>query len=915
MARIDFRAALEAGRSSFSRIHSKVCLSYWIEACDRSGVLPQRTWTLLAIGWLASSQISGSADNIEASNPLLLPAVGNHGLRMLSPALLELRLVTTKPPDPARVNSWDFVGEQSALQLPHTNDFQVLVAGREISVRRVGFKRRVLFAPLKQRDLRIGNDLYLELAGGVSEGQAVVVKNPSGNLWTEGALKFQARMEPLRWSPAIHANQVGYVPGFPKKAMVGYYLGSLGEMKLPEEAGGGLSSFRVVDAKSGAAAFSGTLKLRPDHGFLFPCYQQVWEADFSEFRTPGRYRLVVPGLGASFPFWIDEGAAAAFARTYALGLYHQRCGAANALPFTRFTHGPCHTAPADVPTPAYQATQRLIKRMSDGAKKDLRHTAPQLESVDTALYPYVRQSKVDVSGGHHDAGDYSKYTINSAALVHCLVFAVDAFPGVGELDNLGIPESGDGKSDLLQEAKWEADFLAKMQDADGGFYFLVYPKERAYEDNVLPDKGDPQVVWPKNTSATAAAVAALAELSSSPWFKKQFPEAAQAYWEKARLGWAFLESAMAKHGRDGAYQKLSHYGHEFFHDDELAWAATEMFLATGDHAYEREVISRFHPGARETKRWSWWRLYEGYGCAIRSYAFASQSGRLKPEQLNPAYLEQCKSEILAAGMDQARSSRECAYGSSFPDPNKRFRNAGWYFSNDQAFDIVTAIQLADAKSRPELLEAVGANLNYEAGGNPVNICYLTGLGWKRPRDIVHQYSQNDRRLLPASGIPIGNIQAGFQFLHHYGKELGTLTYPSDGAKDQPYPFYDRWGDSFNVSTEFVIADQARGLAGLAFLMAQTKLKDQRWKATDKLHLTGLPKTPVVGESFTVRPDVSGLELDKATLVWETDEEQPVLGGDCRVRPRTAGTHWMELEAQWPDGRRAFAVTNWAAKLP
>src|SRR5450755_4007723 len=74
---------------------------------------------------------------------------------------------------------------------------------------------------------------------------------------------------------------------------------------------------------------------------------------------------------------------------------------------------------------------------------------------------------------------------------------------------LGIPESGDGKSDLLQEAKIEADFLAKMQDSDGGFYFLVYPRDRKYEDNVLPDHGDPQIVFPKTTAATAAAVAAL----------------------------------------------------------------------------------------------------------------------------------------------------------------------------------------------------------------------------------------------------------------------------------------------------------------------------------------------------------------------------------------------------------------------
>ena len=39
-----------------------------------------------------------------------------------------------------------------------------------------------------------------------------------------------------------------------------------------------------------------------------------------------------------------------------------------------------------------------------------------------------------------------------------------AAEGAGELDNLGLPESGDGKSDLLQEAKWEADFLANLND-------------------------------------------------------------------------------------------------------------------------------------------------------------------------------------------------------------------------------------------------------------------------------------------------------------------------------------------------------------------------------------------------------------------------------------------------------------------
>src|SRR5439155_9809870 len=125
---------------------------------------------------------------------------------------------------------------------------------------------------------------------------------------------------------------------------------------------------------------------------------------------------------------------------------------------------PCHTAPAEVPAMALARVQQELAEASRDSKNNPRHTAPQLKDVASSLYPFVRTGRVDVSGGHHDAGDYSKYTINSALLIHYLVFAADALDGVGDLDNLGLPESGDGKSDFLQLAKWEADFLAKLQD-------------------------------------------------------------------------------------------------------------------------------------------------------------------------------------------------------------------------------------------------------------------------------------------------------------------------------------------------------------------------------------------------------------------------------------------------------------------
>ena len=261
----------------------------------------------------------------------------------------------------------------------------------------------------------------------MSEGAVVVVENPDATLWRLPT-RFEARADAARLSPVVHVDQVGYVPAFPKIAMLGYYLGSLGELDLSA-----CRDFQLVEEGTGRIAFQGTLTARRDHGFPYAVapYQHVLEADFSRFRTPGTYRLVVPGLGASFPFVIDDGVAAALARTYALGLYHQRCGVANALPFTRFVHAPCHTAPAEVPTMAFRKVQRELADETRNAKDNPRHTAPVLRDVASSLYPFVRTGPVDVSGGHHDAGDYSKYTINSARLVHDLVFAVDVFPGRG----------------------------------------------------------------------------------------------------------------------------------------------------------------------------------------------------------------------------------------------------------------------------------------------------------------------------------------------------------------------------------------------------------------------------------------------------------------------------------------------------
>jgi len=838
---------------------------------------------------------------------LTLPVLGDHTLHVLTPSLLELERINSKPTTTTPVDSWDFVDADGAFHAPALSEFAVTVDGTPVAVTAVGFKRRPLYAPVLVRDLRIENSLYLQLSVAIADGQTVEVKNPSGLLWATGET-YVATTDPLRYSPAIHVNQEGYVPGLPKKAMIGYYLGDLGEMNVSASLG-----FEIVVAVTGTVVFQGALSARPDVGYLYlpTPYQNVLEADFSSFTTPGTYQLVVPSLGASLPFVIDEGIAMNFLRTYALGLYEQRCGTDNVMPFTRFVHGVCHIAPAEVPSPQsnFQFTWSTIASYNADFATNPRHTAPQLDSEAAQLYPFVNQGVIDVAGGHHDAGDYSKYTINSAALAHELMFTADAIPGAAALDNLGVPESGDGISDILQEAKQETDYIAKLQDADGGFYFIVYPKTREYESNVLPDQGDSQVVWPKNTAASAAAVAALAQAASSPLFKATYPATAALYLQKAKLGWQFLLNAIAAHGQDGSYQKITFYGDDYMHDDELAWAACELFVATGEAQYRDKLFEWFpDPSDPATFHWGWARMSESWGNAIRSYAFAARTGRLQLSQLDAAYLAKCEEQIVAAGDDALLWSNQNAYATSFPEETKHVLSAGWYFSLDQASDMAVAYQI---NPKSAYIDALVGNMNYEGGSNPVNVTYLTGLGQKRQREIVSQYAQNDRRVLPPDGIPIGNIQTAFAFLTPYGSELSDLVFPSDGAQVAPYEFYDRWADSYNVSTEYIAVNQARSLLALTVLATQTTTQSQPWKS-GAAQITTPVLTVQLEEPTTLSVQAPGFNLADARIVWEARDQEPAFGLTYTISPKNNGPQWVEAEIAFPDGRRVFAVSTFDA---
>jgi hypothetical protein len=222
--------------------------------------------------------------------------------------------------------------------------------------------------------------------------------------------------------------------------------------------------------------------------------------------------------------------------------------------------------------------------------------------------------------------------------------------------------------------------------------------------------------------------------------------------------------------------------------------------------------------------------------------------------------------------------------------------------------MATAYQIV---AKPAYLHALVGNMNYEGGTNPVNVSYLTGLGQKRQREIVSQYALNDRRVLPPDGIPIGNIQTTFDFLTPYGTELRELVFPSDGAVVAPYEFYDRWADSFNVTTEYIGVNQARSLLALTVLATRTTTQAQGWRS-GAAQITAPTSVALLNAPVTLTVQAPGFDLTGARIVWEARDQAPGFGPPYTISPKNNGAQWAEAEIALADGRRLFALNSFNA---
>ena len=188
------------------------------------------------------------------------------------------------------------------------------------------------------------------------------------------------------------------------------------------------------------SVYSGTITLRNQRDDLVG--QIVYDLDFSPFHGEGTFQVHVSGVGVVVSVCDRAGRD----RTRCILNYLRR-----ALP---------PAAAAWPSTPAFSRHSRPACHLDDAYLDASVEKLKFVEPKRPPLYPTHYDGKIHPAiHGHHDAGDYGKYTSTGAAYVFAALNAMAVFPDKFQEDDLGLPYSGNGKPDLVEEVKWELDWL------------------------------------------------------------------------------------------------------------------------------------------------------------------------------------------------------------------------------------------------------------------------------------------------------------------------------------------------------------------------------------------------------------------------------------------------------------------------
>lgn len=482
------------------------------------------------------------------------------------------------------------------------------------------------------------------------------------------------------YSAAIRLNQVGFYPKGPKKVILADASDA--------------SEFIVVNLEDMKAVHTGQLSERTSWELSG---EGIQVGDFSTVTAVGNYAVYVEGLGYSYPFQIGEKVLREAFLGSVKALYYQR------------------------------ASFELEEKYAGKWSRKMGHP-----DDDVAFHPSSGKTGSKASpGGWYDAGDFGKYVVNGAFPLGQLFAFYEQYPEAIQDGDLNIPESGNGIGDLLDELKYEMDWLLTMQDDDGGMFFKLTTER--FEAMVLPELAVSQrYIIGKGTTAALdfAAVAAKANrafLTIDPAYAERCLSAAKRAWD-----WAQDNPGMSFKNPEGIV--TGQYGDENF-DQEFYWAAAELYASTKEQEYldyikQNPIDFAFSPN----ESWANFMHYLGAFTLIQH----------DDEEISSSI----KDKIKKAADDLVSKAQKNAYFQPIEDFH-------WGSNSDVLNSAMIIAQAYRMDSNPIYLQTVQEIMDYILGKNAMGYSFMTGFGDHPAMFIHHRQSAGDDIEDPVPGLLSG----------------------------------------------------------------------------------------------------------------------------------------------------------------
>lgn len=500
-------------------------------------------------------------------------------------------------------------------------------------------------------------------------------------------------------STKIRLNQIGFFTNGPKIAAV---------------TGSSATTFTVQSTDRTITYYSGNLSSASTWS---SSGESVKIADFSSFNQTGAFIINIPGLGYSYPFNIGNDVFVDVNTKLSKAYYFQRCSAA---------------------LPAAYAGQWA---RNEGHPDNAVIILPSAASPGRPAGTTIASPK-----GWYDAGDYNLYIVNSAIATYTLLSAYEHFSGYYDTLNLNIPESGNNLPDLLDQVKWNTDWMLTMQDpGDGGIYFKK--TDATFDGFELPEFDNVSRYMCEKTTASAFDFAASMAVAyrvfnqSDSAYAMQCLNAAKAAYD---WGVANPNIVFSNPPAQGGYPAIvtGDYADTDF-SDEYEWASNELYIATKDEGYYAHGYN-----ANNAYILPNWNIVRTLGLISLAYH---------------------RKDLTAAGFSDTTSikNKVISMATTFSDyqkntspykivmgqaGNAQFEWGSNGFAGRQSFILLNAYFL---NGNTDFLKAALSNVDYILGRNAVGYCFVTGSGSNSPMHIHHRISEGDGIVDPVPGWMAG----------------------------------------------------------------------------------------------------------------------------------------------------------------